>query len=118
MRHSSRINDRGPWVRGRTTRTASGKKPPLAVARTNTAQHSRLRRSLSCLQRTTVVGRRLGRMYAVLINKAYCCCASDRGRILQSYKPARSICKHTTHRPETKRVLQTYVVLVGQNEER
>src|SRR6516164_9636006 len=117
MRHSSRINDRGPRVRGRL-REPRVAETTIGGGRTNTAEHSRLRRSLSCLQRTTVVGPRLRRMYAVLINKAHCCCASDRGRILQSYKPARSICKHTTHRPETKRVLQTYVVLVGQNDER
>ena len=43
---------------------------------------------------------------------------SDRGRILQSYKLASSICKHTTRRPETKRTSQTHVVIVGQNNER
>src|SRR5215469_16825465 len=127
MRNSSRINDRGPWVRGRATRTASGKKPPFcggrriefriqpSTAALGAAFLATCRTYRRAAGRTTVVG---ASPWPDVRNKAYCCCASDRGRILQSYKPASSICKHTTRRPETKRILQTYVVLVGQNNER
>jgi len=37
----------------------------------------------------------------------------SKNRILQSYKLASSMCKQTTHRPETKRISKTYVVLIG-----